>query len=124
MGLEQPCNILQPCDFYDMVALFTAKCSHFVSEDFSKISQNTGWTGLNDSAATQLYGFVCHEITALLILLFVYLLKPWKINRKFKACEAVLKGNTFMVGTNLHQLHGRLSQICESNLSLRYIAHQ
>ena len=47
-----------------------------------------------------------------------------KLSRKFKAYEAVLKGNTFIVQTNLHQLHGRLSQICESDLSLRYVAHQ
>ena len=47
-----------------------------------------------------------------------------KLSRKFKAYEAVLKGNTFMVRTNLQQLHGRLSQIRECDLSLRHVAHQ
>ena len=50
---------------------FTAKYSHFVSVDFSEISQIMCWTRLNDFATTQLYGFDSNEITALLILLIV-----------------------------------------------------
>ena len=46
------------------------------------------------------------------------------LSRNFKAYKAVLKGNTLLVRTNIHQLHGRLSQICERDLSLRYVAHQ